>query len=201
MSDYVESEKQFTENEAALKDVRGSYDDAYGFHDDDVTYSFKSQKGLNADIVRQISALKKEPAWMTEIRLAAYEVFLQKPMPTFGGDLSGIDFDDIFYYVRATDHTERDWDEVPSEIKDTFDRLGIPEAEQKYLQGVSAQYDSESVYHNIRKDLEDKGVIFLDMDSALRQHPEILRQYFGTIIPGAIAALAVKPLKSSGTFC
>jgi Fe-S cluster assembly protein SufB len=183
MTDYVQSDKQFTENEAALKDVRGSYDDAYGFHDDDVTYSFKSQKGLNADIVRQISALKKEPEWMTEIRLQAYEIFLQKPMPNWGGDLSGIDFDDIYYYVRATDQTERDWDEVPPEIKDTFDRLGIPEAEQKFLQGVSAQYDSESVYHNIRKDLEDKGVIFLDMDSALRQHPEILRQYFGTIIP------------------
>jgi Fe-S cluster assembly protein SufB len=183
MSDYVQSEKQFTENEAALKDVRGSYDDAYGFHDDNVTYSFKSQKGLNADIVRQISALKKEPEWMTQIRLEAYEIFLQKPMPNWGGDLSGIDFDDIYYYVRATDQTERDWDEVPPEIKDTFDRLGIPEAEQKYLQGVSAQYDSESVYHNLRKDLEDKGVIFLDMDSALRQYPEIVRQYFGTIIP------------------
>ncbi len=183
MTEQVQSDKQFTENEAALKDVRGSYDDTYGFHDDDVTYSFKSQKGLNADIVRQISALKKEPAWMTEIRLAAYDIFLQKEMPNWGGDLSGIDFNDIFYYVRATDQTERDWDEVPAEIKDTFDRLGIPEAEQKYLQGVSAQYDSESVYHNIRKDLEDKGVIFLDMDSALRQYPEIVRQYFGTIIP------------------
>lgn len=183
MTEYVQSDKQFTEHEQALKDVRGSYDDAYGFHDDDVTYSFKSQKGLNADIVRQISALKKEPAWMTEIRLQAYEVFLQKPMPNWGGDLSGIDFDDIFYYVRATDQTERDWDEVPAEIKDTFDRLGIPEAEQKYLQGVSAQYDSESVYHNLRKDLEDKGVLFLDMDSALRQYPEIVRQYFGTVIP------------------
>jgi len=183
MTEYVQSDKQFTEHEQALKDVRGSYDDAYGFHDDDVTYSFKSQKGLNADIVRQISALKKEPAWMTEIRLQAYEIFLQKPMPNWGGDLSGIDFDDIFYYVRATDQTERDWDEVPAEIKDTFDRLGIPEAEQKYLQGVSAQYDSESVYHNLRKDLEDKGVLFLDMDSALRQYPEIVRQYFGTVIP------------------
>jgi Fe-S cluster assembly protein SufB len=183
MTEYVQSDKQFTEHEQALKDVRGSYDDAYGFHDDDVKYSFKSQKGLNADIVRQISKLKNEPEWMTEIRLQAYEIFLQKPMPNWGGDLSGIDFDDIYYYVRATDQTERDWDEVPAEIKDTFDRLGIPEAEQKYLQGVSAQYDSESVYHNLRKDLEDKGVIFLDMDSALRQHPEIVRQYFGTVIP------------------
>jgi Fe-S cluster assembly protein SufB len=106
-------------------------------------------------------------------------------MPTWGGDLSGINFDDIYYYVRATDQTERDWEEVPPEIKDTFDRLGIPEAEQKYLQGVSAQYDSESVYHNLRKDLEAKGVIFLDMDSALREHPDLVKEYFGTVIPSA----------------
>ena len=183
MTEYVQSDKQLTEHEQALKEVRGSYDDAYGFHDDDVKYSFKSQKGLNADIVRQISQLKNEPEWMTEIRLQAYEIFLQKPTPQWGGNLNDIDYDDIYYYVRATDQVGRDWDEVPAEIKNTFDRLGIPEAEQKYLQGVSAQYDSESVYHNIRKDLEDKGVIFLDMDSALREHPEIVREYFGTVIP------------------
>lgn len=183
--DAVQSEKQLTEDESRLKDVRGAYDETYGFHDDDVTYSFKSQKGLTAEIVRQISQMKQEPAWMTEVRLKAYELFTGKPTPEWGGDLSGIDYDDIYYYVRATDQVERDWDEVPAEIKRTFDRLGIPEAEQKYLQGVSAQYDSESVYHNIRKDLEEKGVIFLDMDSGLREYPDLVKEYFGTVIPSA----------------
>lgn len=183
--DLIPSDKQLTNAEAALKDMGTSYEDTYGFHDDDVKYSFKSEKGLTRELVRQISEMKKEPAWMTEIRLKAYDIFISKPMPTWGGDLSGIDFDNIYYYVRAAGQTERDWEEVPPEIKDTFDRLGIPEAEQKYLQGVSAQYDSESVYHNLRKDLEAKGVIFLDMDSALREHPDLVKQYFGTIIPSA----------------
>jgi Fe-S cluster assembly protein SufB len=185
MTDFVLSEKQFTEEEAQLKDVRGSYDEAYGFHDDSVNYSYVSEKGLDAETVRGISKMKGEPEWMTEIRLKAYELFLEKPMPNWGGDLSGINFDDIYYYVRATDKTERDWDEVPDDIRRTFDRLGIPEAEQKFLQGVSAQYDSESVYHNLRQDLEKKGVLFLDMDSALRQHPEIVKEYFGTVIPSS----------------
>jgi Fe-S cluster assembly protein SufB len=185
MTEFIESDKSLTEQEAALKDVRGSYDDVYGFHDDDVQYSFKSQKGLNADLVRQISQMKNEPEWMTEIRLKAYEIFLSKPTPDWGGELAGIDYDDIYYYVRATDGQGRNWDEVPPEIKDTFDKLGIPEAEQKYLQGVSAQYDSESVYHNLRADLENKGVIFLDMDSGLREYPDLVREYFGTVIPSA----------------
>ncbi len=181
----IKSEKQLTPEELALKHVRASYEETYGFHDDDVKYAFKSEKGLSARIVRQISEMKGEPEWMTEIRLKAYEIFLSKPNPTWGGDLSGIDYDDIYYYVRATDEQGRSWDEVPPEIKDTFDRLGIPEAEQKYLHGVSAQYDSESVYHSIRQDLEQKGVIFLDMDSGLREHPELVRQYFGTVIPAS----------------
>lgn len=185
MADLIKSEKQLTQEESALKDVRGSYAETYGFYDDDVKYSFKSQKGLNAEIVRQISEMKGEPEWMTQFRLEAYEIFLKKPNPTWGGDLSGIDYENIYYYVRATDESGRNWDEVPPEIKDTFDRLGIPEAEAKYLQGVSAQYDSESVYHNIREDLTKKGVLFLDMDSALREHPEIVREYFGTIIPSS----------------
>ena len=185
MTDLVQSEKQLTTEENALRNVRGDYDSTYGFHDDDVDYSYVSDRGLDAERVRQISAMKGEPAWMTEIRLQAYEHFCQRPMPDWGDTalLDQINFDDIFYYVRATDKTERDWDDVPPEIKDTFDRLGIPEAEQKFLQGVSAQYDSESVYHNIREDLERKGVIFLDMDSALREYPDIVREYFGTIIP------------------
>jgi Fe-S cluster assembly protein SufB len=185
MTDFVMSDKQLTDQEEKLKDVRGSYDETYGFHDSDVKYAYVADQGLTADVVRDISRLKGEPEWMTEIRLQAYEIFLQKGTPQWGGDLDGIDYEQITYYARAAEGTKRDWDEVPEEIKRTFDRLGIPEAEQKYLQGVSAQYDSESVYHNIRKDLEAKGVLFLDMDSGLREHPEIVRKYFGTIIPSA----------------
>lgn len=181
----VRSDKQLTQAEAALKHLRTSYEETYGFHDADVNYAFKSEKGLTADIVRQISQMKNEPAWMTDVRLKAFEIFMSKPMPNWGADLSGIDFDDIYHYVRATDQKGRSWDEVPEDIKRTFDRLGIPEAEQKYLQGVSAQYDSESVYHNIRQDLEEKGVIFLDMDSGLAQYPELVREYFGTVIPSS----------------
>lgn len=185
MNELVKSEKQLTAEESALREVRGDYDSTYGFHDDDVDYSYVSEKGLDAERVRQISEMKGEPAWMTEFRLKAYEHFCERPMPDWGNTalLNGIDFEDIYYYVRATDGSERDWEDVPAEIKDTFDRLGIPEAEQKYLQGVSAQYDSESVYHNIREDLESKGVIFLDMDSGLREYPELVREYFGTVIP------------------
>jgi Fe-S cluster assembly protein SufB len=182
--ELVQSDKQLTEDESKLQDVRGSYDEKYGFHMAE-NYNFKSQKGLNADIVRQISAMKNEPAWMTEYRLKAYEIFLSKPTPTWGGELGGIDYDDIYYFVRATDEQGRDWNDVPAEIKETFDRLGIPEAEQKFLQGVSAQYESEVVYHSIRKDLEAKGVIFTDMDSALRDYPDLVKEYFGTIIPSS----------------
>lgn len=183
MAEFVPSEKQLTEEESSLKGVRGNYDEVYGFHDDDVQYQYVSEKGLDEAKVREISAMKNEPEWMTEIRVKAYHEFLEKPTPQWGGDLNQIDYDDIYYYMRATDKVERDWDEVPPEIKDTFDRLGIPEAEAKYLQGVSAQYDSESVYHNIREDLESKGVIFADMDSGLREHPELVKEYFGTVIP------------------
>ncbi len=180
----IRSEKELTLEERALKDVRHSYDETYGFSYPE-NYAFKSQKGLNADIVRQISQMKNEPAWMTDYRLKAYEIFVSKPMPQWGGDLSGIDFDDIYYFVRAADRQGRSWDEVPPEIKETFDRLGIPEAEQKFLQGVSAQYESEVVYHSIRKDLESRGVIFTDMDSGLRDYPELVREYFGTVIPSS----------------
>jgi len=183
VEEFVQSEKQLTEEESSLVEVRGSYEEKYGFHDSDADYSFKSQKGLNADIVRQISQMKNEPEWMLEFRLKAYEQFLAKPVPEWGGDLSGIDYDDIYYFVRATDRQGKSWDEVPEDIKRTFDRLGIPEAEQKFLQGVTAQYESEVVYHSIRKDLESRGVIFTDMDTALREYPELVREYFGTIIP------------------
>ncbi len=182
--DFIPSQKELTEEESRLRDVRSSYDEQYGFHMEE-NYSFKSEKGLTEEMVRKISAMKNEPEWMTEKRLDAFHIFQSKPTPQWGGGglLDTIDYGDIHYFVRATDRQGRNWDEVPSEIKETFDRLGIPEAEQKFLQGVSAQYESEVVYHSIREDLNKKGVIFTDMDSALRDHPQIVQEYFGTIIP------------------
>ncbi len=181
-----------TEDKSALRaelkskvDTIVKDDYAFGFHDDDVKYTFKAQKGLNADIVRQISKLKNEPAWMTEFRLKAYAIFVKKPQPTFLSTdaLEKIDFDDIFYFMRAQDKQSTSWDDVDAGVKRTFDRLGIPEAEQKFLSGVSAQYDSEVVYHSVRDELTKQGVIFTDMDSALREYPEIVKKYFATIIP------------------
>ena len=154
----------------------------FGFHDD-IKPVYKSPKGLSQEIVREISRQKDEPEWMLEFRLESLRQFERKPMPTWGADLSKIDFDDIYYYIRPQDRKARNWDDVPEDIKNTFDRLGIPEAERKFLAGVGAQYDSEVVYHSIREDLEKQGVVFLDMDSGLREHPEIVREYFGTIIP------------------
>jgi Fe-S cluster assembly protein SufB len=175
--------KDLTAQEQGLRDINDEYLEKYGFHDTDEFYSLKSGQGLTEEVVRWISAIKSEPEWMTEFRVKSYHAFLEKPMPTWGADLSGIDFDKIHYYMRATDQQEHDWNDVPPEIKQTFDRLGIPEAEQKFLSGVGAQYESEVVYHKIREDLEKKGVLFLDMDSGLREHPEIFKEYFGTIIP------------------
>jgi Fe-S cluster assembly protein SufB len=154
----------------------------YGFHDPDVSV-FRSGKGLSREVVEAISHMKGEPGWMTEFRLRAYEIFLQKPMPRWGGDLSGLNFDDITYYVKPSEHKSKSWDDVPETIKETFEKLGIPEAERKFLAGVSAQYESEVVYHNIRHDLEEQGVIFLDTDTGLREYPEIFREYFGTVVP------------------
>ncbi|HLS90488.1 MAG TPA: Fe-S cluster assembly protein SufB [Limnochordia bacterium] len=156
----------------------------YGFRDPDRAV-FRTEKGLSRRVIEQISEAKGEPDWMREIRLKAYEIFLSKPMPTWGGDLSGLNFDEIVYYSRPTDRQGRSWDEVPEDIKRTFDRLGIPEAEQKWLAGVSAQYDSEVVYHNMRKDLEAQGVIFCDTDTAVREYPDLVREYFGTVVPAA----------------
>ncbi len=160
----------------------GVGDYKYGFHDPE-QYVFKSRKGLSREIVAEISEMKSEPSWMRDFRLKAYEHFVARPLPRWGGDLSGIDFDDIYYYIRPAERQGKDWNEVPEYIKNTFDKLGIPEAERKFLAGVSAQYESEVIYHNIRKDLEAKGVIFCDCDSGLREHPEIFKKYFGTIIP------------------
>ncbi len=154
----------------------------YGFHDED-TSVFKTKKGLNEEVIREISAVKKEPQWMLDRRLDAYHSFLNQKNPTWGPDLSEIDFDDFTYYIKPSERQERDWDDVPETIRNTFDKLGIPEAEQKYLAGVSTQYESEVVYHNMLKEVEDKGVIFLDTDTALKEHPELFKKYFGRIIP------------------
>jgi Fe-S cluster assembly protein SufB len=154
----------------------------WGFHDDEEAV-YRSKKGLSHAVVAEISEMKGEPSWMRQYRLKALDHFLARPMPTWGGDLSQIDFDEIYYYVKATDRDAGNWDDVPAYIKRTFDKLGIPEAERKFLAGVGAQYDSEVVYHNIREDLKKQGVIFLGMDQGLAEHPDIVREYFGTVVP------------------
>ncbi len=154
----------------------------YGFRDEDVSV-FKTRKGLDEEVVRQISAMKGEPQWMLEFRLRALEHYLKRPIPTWGADLSQLNLDDIYYYVKPAEAEGRSWEEVPETIKKTFDRLGIPEAEQKFLAGVGAQYESEMVYHSIQEHLEKQGVIFLSIENGLRQYPDLFREYFGTVIP------------------
>ncbi len=153
----------------------------YDFRNDE-KYVFKARKGIDAEIVSQISEMKDEPEWMRDFRLHSLEVFNSKPMPTWGGNI-GIDFQDIYYYIKPSDEQGRTWEDVPDDIKRTFDKLGIPEAEKKFLAGVKAQYESEVVYGSLREDLAEKGVIFTDTDSALREHPDLFREYFGTVIP------------------
>ncbi|MFM8284093.1 MAG: Fe-S cluster assembly protein SufB [Planctomycetaceae bacterium] len=143
---------------------------------------FKARRGLDAQIVTQISEMKREPAWMRDFRLAALDIFNAKPMPSWGGRI-GVDFQDIFYYLKPAEQQGKTWEEVPDAIKRTFDRLGIPEAERKFLAGVKAQFESEVVYGSLQEDLAKKGVIFTDTDTAVREHPDLLRRYFGTIIP------------------
>jgi len=150
---------------------------------DEENYVFKPSKGLNEDVIREMSWMKGEPDWMRDFRLKSYDRFGRKPMPWWGGDMSGIDFDNIFYYIKPTESLADDWDQVPESIKNTYEKLGIPEAERKYLAGVTAQYESEVVYHRNREDLEEQGVIFCDMDTALREYPELVRAYFGRLIP------------------
>ena len=167
----------------SARDAVGEY--KWGFHDDEKPL-FMAEKGLNEEVIRGMSAMKGEPAWMLENRLDAYQQFLKMKNPSWAGSpevLNAIDFDDIHYYVRATDTDSTNWDDVPAYIKDTFDKLGIPEAERQFLAGAGAQYDSEVVYHNIREDLAKQGVLFLGMDQALAEHPEIVQEYFGTIVP------------------
>ena len=164
------------------KILEGIGDYKYGFHDPDALV-FKARKGLNQEVVEQISAMKGEPEWMLEFRLRALEHFQQRPMPTWGGDLSTLNLDEIYFYAKPTEKEGRSWDEVPDTIKETFNRLGIPEAEQKFLSGVGAQYESEMVYHSIQEHLEKQGVIFKSIENGLRDHPELFREYFGTVIP------------------
>jgi len=154
----------------------------FGFHYPDKSV-FKTRKGLDADIIHAISDNKGEPDWMREFRLRSLETFQKKEMPNWGADLSDLDFENLFYYARPSNRQWKTWDEVPDDIKQTFDRIGIPEAERKYLAGVGAQYDSEVVYHNIRESLAEQGVIFCDPETAVREHPDLVRKYFGTIIP------------------
>ncbi len=154
----------------------------YGFRDPE-NYTFKARKGLDREIVAEISWMKNEPDWMRDFRLRSLEQFEAKPLPTWGADLSELRFDDIYYYVKATDRQGKTWEEVPDTIKNTFDRLGIPEAERKFLAGVGAQYESEVIYHNLKEEWEKRGVIFVDTDTAVREYPDLVREYFGTVIP------------------
>lgn len=164
------------------KDVKFQEDYKYGFKDKDVSI-LKTGIGLNEDIVRQISKLKNEPEWMLEYRLKSYKAFKKLPLPSFGPDLTSLDYDTYTYFTRLANKETQSWDEVPETVKNTFDKLGIPEAEQKYLAGVSTQYESEVVYHNMLKEVEEKGVIFLSTDMALKLYPDLFKKYFGTVVP------------------
>ncbi len=166
------------------KDIKFQEDYKYGFKDKDISI-LKTNVGLNEEIVRQISKLKDEPDWMLELRLKSYRAFMKMPLPNFGPDLTNLDFDSYTYFTRLTSEEVQTWDEVPETIKNTFNRLGIPEAEQKFLAGVSTQYESEVIYHNMLKEVEDKGVIFLSTDTALKLYPDLVKKYFGTIVPMA----------------
>jgi Fe-S cluster assembly protein SufB len=185
MTDPITPVAPITELTEAEADAVAMGDYKYGWSNDDSAsnYAFKSERGLTEQTVRDISAHKNEPEWMLAERLKAYQYFLDRPMPEWGADLSGIDFDNIYYYIKPTEGQAKSWEDLPDDIKDTWDRLGIPEAERKFLAGVGAQYESEVVYHKLREDLEQQGVLFLDMDSGLREHPELVKEYFGKIIP------------------
>ena len=162
--------------------VGDDYREKYGFFDPE-KFVFKAKRGLSQEIVEEISWMKQEPEWMTKLRVRSYEIFKRKKMPTWGADLSVIDFDNIFYFLKSTEKQQTNWEDVPEDIKRTFDKLGIPEAERKFLAGVSAQYESEVVYHSLHQKLTDQGVIFTDTDTALREQPDLFKEYFGTIIP------------------
>jgi Fe-S cluster assembly protein SufB len=182
-------------------DVGDNYKEKYGFFDKE-KFVFKAKRGLSADVVKEISWMKNEPEWMMKFRLRALQIWEKKEMPTWGADLSTIDFQNIYYYLKSTEKQGKTWDDVPADIKNTFDRLGVPQAERKFLAGVAAQYESEVVYHSLHKELAAKGVIFTDTDSALRDHPDLFKQYFGTIIPPGDNKLAAlnSAVWSGGSF-
>ncbi|MDQ3871058.1 MAG: Fe-S cluster assembly protein SufB [Chloroflexota bacterium] len=161
-----------------VTDIRSQFD-----FKDEIVYLTETKRGLSRDTVEEISAIKVEPGWMRQFRLRAYDHFLKRPMPTWGGDLSRIDFDRIVYYRKPSEREEKSWDDVPEQIKQTFERLGIPEAERKFLAGVGAQYDSEVVYHSVREELDKLGVVFMGTDQGLKEYPEIFQKYFGTVVP------------------
>src|ERR687895_528389 len=187
----------------ALVGINADYKEKFGFHDEETGYAYKAPKGLTRELVQQISEFKNEPQWMREFRLKALEHFLARPQPTWGSPLlAEVDYDDIHYFVRASEKSSRTWDDVPDDIKRTFDKLGIPEAERKFLAGVGAQYESEVVYHQVREDLEKQGVVFMDMDSGLHEHEDLVREYFATIIPSNDNKLAAlnSAVWSGGSF-
>jgi Fe-S cluster assembly protein SufB len=185
-----------------LAGINADYKEKFGFHDSESGYAYKAPKGLSREIVESISDYKDEPQWMRDFRLKSLEHFYSRPTPKWGGDLDQIDFDDIHYFVRASEKNSRDWSEVPDDIKNTFDRLGIPEAERKFLAGVGAQYESEVVYHQVNEKLEAQGVIFTDMDTALREHEDLVREYWATVIPANDNKLAAlnSAVWSGGSF-
>jgi len=182
-------------------DVGDNYKEKYGFFDPE-KFVFKAKRGLSPEVVKEISWMKNEPEWMTKFRLRALQIWEKKELPTWGADLSPIDFQNIYYYLKSTEKQGKTWDDVPADIKNTFDRLGVPQAERKFLAGVAAQYESEVVYHSLHKELESKGVIFTDTDSALRDYPDLFKEYFGTIIPPADNKLAAlnSAVWSGGSF-
>src|SRR5689334_24527505 len=167
----------------SLAGINADYKEKFGFHDPETGYAYKAPKGLSREVVESISEYKDEPQWMRDFRLKALEHFENRPTPQWGGNLGQIDFDDIHYFVRASEKNSRDWSEVPEDVKKTFDRLGIPEAERSFLAGVGAQYEAESVHHQVNEQLEAQGVVFMDMDTALKEHEDLVREYFATLIP------------------
>lgn len=172
------------EKNGGIEDIKSGYGEKYGFHDKEGK-GFRPHRGLSKEVVQEISVEKGEPSWMLKRRLEALTIFQKKPNPTWGANLFGIDFENMYYYFRTAENNAQSWDDVDPDQKKTFDRLGIPEAEQKFLAGVGAQYDSEVVYHSLKVELERQGVIFESTDQALRNHPEFFKRYFGTVIPSA----------------
>src|SRR3954447_15221454 len=181
MAATPESTKVLTPDESALRSLGSDYTERYGFHDAE-NYLYKAPKGINREIVEKISEFKSEPQWMRDFRLKALEHFEAREQPTSGSPfLAEVAYNNTHYLVRASERAERSWDDVPDDVKKTFDRLGIPEAERKFLSGVGAQYESEVVYHQVNEALEKQGVIFMDMDTALREHEDLVKEYFATI--------------------